>query len=109
RSNAPSAGRPARPRKRAPGGTREALSSCKPTMPEIRLYRRMQPAANPGLAIDRAAHPAAVIDDFDAVVRQYWPRVFRFALASLRDRDAAESVAQDCFVRAHQHRARFRG
>ena len=30
------------------------------------------------------------IEDFDAVVRLYWPKIFRFALASLRDRDGAE-------------------
>ena len=69
----------------------------------------MQPAASSGLAIDVAARPTAEIGDFDAVVRQYWPRVFRFALASLRDRDGAESVAQDCFLKAWQARERFRG
>jgi RNA polymerase sigma-70 factor (ECF subfamily) len=68
----------------------------------------MQPAATSGLAIDGATR-AAEIEDFDAVVRLYWPRVFRFALASLRDRDAAESVAQDCFWKAWRSRARFRG
>jgi RNA polymerase sigma-70 factor, ECF subfamily len=47
--------------------------------------------------------------DFDAVVRLYWPRVFRFALASLRDRDAAQTVAQDCFLKAYRARASFRG
>jgi RNA polymerase sigma-70 factor (ECF subfamily) len=47
--------------------------------------------------------------DFDAVVRLYWPRVFRFALASLRDRDAAQTVAQDCFLKAYRARDRFRG
>ncbi|MBZ5594254.1 MAG: sigma-70 family RNA polymerase sigma factor [Acidobacteriia bacterium] len=49
------------------------------------------------------------LEDFDEVVRLYWPRVFRFALASLRDHDAAESVAQDCFLRAHNARQAFRG
>jgi RNA polymerase sigma-70 factor (ECF subfamily) len=68
----------------------------------------MQPAATSGLAIDVATR-ATGIEDFDAVVRQYWPRVFRFALASLRDRDAAEIVSQDCFWKAWQGRGRFRG
>ena len=49
------------------------------------------------------------LSDFDAVVREFWPRVFRFALASLRDRGAAESLAQDCFLKAFQARDRFRG
>lgn len=49
------------------------------------------------------------LDDFDSVVRLYWQRVFRFALASLRDRHSAESLAQDCFFRAYRARASFRG
>jgi hypothetical protein len=50
----------------------------------------------------------AVAQDFEALVRLYRPKVFRFALASLRDLDAAESVTQDCFLRAYQARDRFR-
>jgi RNA polymerase sigma-70 factor, ECF subfamily len=72
-------------------------------MPESRLHGGMQPEAGV------AECPAAAMDDFDALVRQHWPRIFRFALASLRDRDGAETVAQDCFVRAHKNRALFRG
>lgn len=56
-----------------------------------------------------AERPVERLADFDAVVREWWPRVFRFALASLRDRDAAGSVAQDCFLKAYQARGRFRG
>src|SRR5579862_4512549 len=52
---------------------------------------------------------AGEVADFDAVVRLYWPRIFRFALASLRDRDAAQTVAQDCFLKAYRGRDRFRG
>jgi len=51
----------------------------------------------------------AELDDFDALVRTYWPKVFRFALASLRDPDAAGTVAQDCLMRAHRKAAGFRG
>lgn len=49
------------------------------------------------------------IDDFDALVEAHRPRIFRFLLASLRDREAAENLTQDCFVRAYQARERFRG
>jgi len=49
------------------------------------------------------------IRDFDAVVRMYRPRIFRYALASLRDRDAAETVTQDCFLKAHRAWSGFRG
>jgi RNA polymerase sigma-70 factor (ECF subfamily) len=57
-------------------------------------------------AVERSA---SEIDDLDTLVRLYWPRVFRFALASLRDPDAAGSVAQDCFLKAYRSRERFRG
>jgi RNA polymerase sigma-70 factor (ECF subfamily) len=60
--------------------------------------------------------PAAVADpsttpvgDFDALVEQHWLRIYRFALASLRDREGAENVAQDCFLKAHRNLAAFRG
>jgi RNA polymerase sigma-70 factor (ECF subfamily) len=49
------------------------------------------------------------LGDFEAVVRLHWPRVFRFALASLRDRHAAETLAQDCFFKAYRARDGFRG
>lgn len=49
------------------------------------------------------------LDDFDSLVRLHRPRVFRYILASLRDRDAAENLTQDCFIRAFQARAKFRG
>lgn len=49
------------------------------------------------------------LDDFEAVVRVHWLKVFRFALASLRDRHAAETLAQDCFFKAYRARAGFRG
>lgn len=52
---------------------------------------------------------ACEIADFDAVVRSYWPRIFRFALASVRDRDAAQTLAQDCFLKAYRALDRFRG
>jgi len=56
-----------------------------------------------------AAESRASLDDFEAVVGLYWPGIFRFALASLRDADAAATIAQDCFVRAYRSRGRFRG
>jgi RNA polymerase sigma-70 factor (ECF subfamily) len=46
---------------------------------------------------------------FADAVQIAWPRVFRFALASLRNYDAAEALTQDCFLRAHAGWKRFRG
>jgi RNA polymerase sigma-70 factor, ECF subfamily len=48
----------------------------------------------------------AGLEDFDSLVR---PRVFRFILASLRDRETAENLTQDCFIRAFKAREQFRG
>lgn len=51
---------------------------------------------------------AEIAGDFEALVASYRPRIFRFALASLRDRDAAETITQDCFLNAYRARERFR-
>ncbi len=49
------------------------------------------------------------LKDFDELVRLHWPRVYRFLLASLRDPDAAQTLTQDCFLRAWRSQAGFRG
>jgi RNA polymerase sigma-70 factor, ECF subfamily len=67
------------------------------------------PATSALVAADLEGPDVAVLtSDFEGLVRLYRPKVFRFALASLRDADAAESVTQDCFLRAYQARDRFR-
>jgi RNA polymerase sigma-70 factor, ECF subfamily len=47
--------------------------------------------------------------DFAQVAGQYRPQIFRFLLASLRDPDAAETLTQDCLLKAHRNWASFRG
>ncbi|GAC1424824.1 MAG: RNA polymerase sigma factor [Acidobacteriaceae bacterium] len=47
-------------------------------------------------------------DDLDSVVALYEPRVFRFLLGTLRDRDAAETLTQETFLRAWTARDSFR-
>jgi len=54
-------------------------------------------------------NPAEELQNFDRVVHLYRPVIFRFVLASLRDRDDAESLTQDCFLRAFRYRSQFRG
>lgn len=49
------------------------------------------------------------LGDFDAVVAEHRPRILRFLLASLRDRESAENLTQQCFVRAYRARDQFRG
>jgi RNA polymerase sigma-70 factor (ECF subfamily) len=77
------------------------------------VYTLVKPAASfEMIAIQTGSCPPAPIEeiaDFDGVVRQYWPRIFRFVLASIRDRDAAETLTQDCLLRAYQARHQFRG
>src|ERR1700683_918861 len=69
----------------------------------------MRPVASSWLIAARMEDSVRELADFDAVVLLYWPRVFRFALASLRDRDAAQTVAQDCFLKAYRAKDRCRG
>ena len=67
----------------------------------------MERTSTPAL-VTAVAEDIAAVPEFDELVRLYWPRVFRFALASLRDYDAAQTVAQDCFYRAHRKLPQFR-
>ncbi len=60
-----------------------------------RLYSRME--------------GVAVREDFEQIVAAHRLRIYRFALASLRDPDAAETVTQDCFLRAYRSWDAFRG
>jgi len=60
-----------------------------------------------------AAFPSAVASndsaEFADVAARYRPQIFRFLLASLRDPDAAETLTQDCLLKAHRNWAGFRG
>jgi RNA polymerase sigma-70 factor (ECF subfamily) len=56
-----------------------------------------------------AGSACAELEDFDALVRSYRPRIVRFLLGMVSDREAAEDLAQECFLRAHQAGAGFRG
>lgn len=51
---------------------------------------------------------ATALDDLESVVALHQPRVFRFLLAQLRDRDAAETLTQETFLRAWSARTSFR-
>ena len=51
----------------------------------------------------------AELDDFDTIVQQSQKRLFRFLLGSLGDPDVAETLTQECFLRAYKARAGFQG
>ena len=63
----------------------------------------------PALSESSAAPVVTPFDDLASVVATYEQRIFRFLLVSLRDRDAAQSLTQDTFLRAWSARASFRG
>lgn len=48
-------------------------------------------------------------DGFSAVVLQHRAQIFRFLLSSTRDVDLAETLTQECFLKAHLNWASFRG
>lgn len=54
---------------------------------------------------DKALSP----EQFDEVVRQHQQRVYRVIFLLLRDADAADTLTQECFLRAFEKRASFRG
>ncbi len=69
----------------------------------------MEEIAGNELAIEKREQAMLELADFDEVVRVYRPRILRFLLSSLADRDAAESLTQECFLKAWSARHQFRG
>ena len=47
--------------------------------------------------------------EFACVVERHRPQIFRFLLASTRDLDLAETLTQECFLKAHRNWGSFRG
>lgn len=56
-----------------------------------------------------AAAQNITAEEFDALVRRHQRRVHRFLLMLLRDADEADNLTQECFLRAYQNLASFRG
>ncbi len=48
-------------------------------------------------------------DDFDELVRRNQKRIFRLLMALLHDEDAADTLTQECFLKAYKKRGSFRG
>ena len=69
----------------------------------------MDGTLNPaGIAI-QALTTGLAHEEFDDVVREHQQRIFRVVMALVRDSDLASNITQDCFVRAYEKRASFRG
>ncbi len=56
-----------------------------------------------------AAAAGIAAEEFEEVVRAHQRRVYRVLLALVRDPDAAETLTQECFLRAYRNRKGFRG
>ncbi|HLE36076.1 MAG TPA: sigma-70 family RNA polymerase sigma factor [Candidatus Acidoferrales bacterium] len=56
-----------------------------------------------------AATQGIAVAEFDELVRLHQRRIYRVLLGLVRDTDAADTLTQECFLRAYRHRRRFRG
>jgi RNA polymerase sigma-70 factor, ECF subfamily len=48
-------------------------------------------------------------EDFDWIVPRHQKQIYRILLCLLRDADAADTLTQECFLRAYKKRGGFRG
>ncbi len=61
------------------------------------------------MAASRGRTEGIAAEEFDHIVRSHQQRVFRVLFSLVRDRDLADNLTQDCFLRAYQKRTTFRG
>src|SRR3984885_8467799 len=67
-------------------------------------------AAGTGLeAMTMAMAQPIAAQEFSHVVSAHRQQIFRFLLASTRDVDLAETLTQECFLKAHRNWGSFRG
>jgi len=58
---------------------------------------------------DRRAANAALLDDFDSVVLRHQQRIYRVLLGLVSDSDTAQTLTQECFLKAYRSRSNYRG
>jgi RNA polymerase sigma-70 factor (ECF subfamily) len=64
------------------------------------------------MRIEDAQQPIAATDagdHFSRLLELQVPIIYRFLLALLRDRELAETLTQECFLKAYRNRSSFRG
>jgi RNA polymerase sigma-70 factor (ECF subfamily) len=69
-------------------------------MEQKRIQRR-QTDAQAGICV--------ASDEFSSLVQNHRVRIFRYLLKLLSDADLAETLTQECFLKAHRGWSRFRG
>lgn len=60
-------------------------------------------------ALSAEAAEEMASEEFSRVVETHRPQIFRFLLSSTRDVDLAETLTQECFLKAHRNWGSFRG
>jgi RNA polymerase sigma-70 factor, ECF subfamily len=86
------------------------LRRCNHVGARIRLDEQMQLALNPAMIGCVSDAPTlSELDDIEALDRTYRPRLLRFVAYTTGDQDLAETVTQDCLLKAYNGRASFRG
>lgn len=60
-------------------------------------------------ALSAEAAEEMAAEEFSRVVETHRPQIFRFLLSSTRDVDLAETLTQECFLKAHRNWGSFRG
>lgn len=65
--------------------------------------------ALPSFGLVEAKSTPGSLDEFDAVVRAHQQHVYRVLVSLVRDPDTADTLTQECFLRAFQKRTSFRG
>jgi RNA polymerase sigma-70 factor, ECF subfamily len=77
---------------------------------------RRKGASTPVMAACTTLEPMTMADaeqraaeEFTRIVTSHRPQIFRFLLASTRDIDLAETLTQECFLKAHRNWSTFRG
>ncbi len=70
----------------------------------------MQAAIQPSIIhLRRQVTFIAELEDIDTLVRLYGPKLLRYVAFSIGDQDLAETITQDCFLKAYNGRDSFRG
>ena len=60
-------------------------------------------------SINTGAVSSEALDDFEAVMRAHQQHVYRVLVSLVRDPDTADTLTQECFLRAYRKRDSFRG
>jgi RNA polymerase sigma-70 factor (ECF subfamily) len=75
----------------------------------LRTYPSSAIALEWPLAAAAEGRKISELDDIDLLVRTYRARLLRFVTFSTGDPDLAETITQDCLLKAYNARASFRG